>query len=189
MAGKCNGVAGTRLYYKNRWGETLTEDVGWSHDFSYLILSDEDEWANWMDALKAVHEKVIEWVDVAVKNDIDKIEKEIPIGRIEVLAHNNMVTKGKGQQELYVSAIRERERPDTPVKFFCKMSRSDYQKDKGEYSGGVTARCGYFEHEILRFSGDKTRINDDISLLIERYNPAALKKAYLEHARKQDMFK
>ena len=189
MAGKCNGVASTRLYYKNRWGETLTEDVGWSHDFSYLILSDEDEWANWMDALKAVHEKVIEWVDVAVKNDIDKIEKEIPIGRIEVLAHNNMVTKGKGQQELYVSAIRERERPDTPVKFFCKMSRSDHQKDKGEYYGGVTARCGYFEHEILRFSGDKMRISNDILLLIERYNPAALKKAYLEYARKQDMFK
>ena len=88
-----------------------------------------------------------------------------------------------------MSAIRESVFSDTPVKFFCKMSRNDYRKDKGEYSGGVTARCGYFEHEILRFSGDKTRISNDISLLIERYNPAALKKACLEHSRKQDMFK
>ena len=188
VSGTCNGVSNARVYYK--WhGWTQAEDVDWSYDFSYLILSDEYEWTNWMDALKVVHAKVIEWVDVAAKNDIDKVEKEIPIGRIEVFAHNNLITKGKGQRELFLSATRECAPSDAPVKFFCKMSRSDYKKDKGEYYGGVTARCGYFEQEILRFGGDKTGINNDILLLIERYNPEALKKAYLEHARKQDMFK
>lgn len=184
VGGNCNGVANTRLYYKDCLGWTKTEDVDWSYDFSYLMLSDEAEWANWMDALKAVHAKVIEWVDVATKNNIDKVEKEIPIG-IEVHAHNNMITKGKGQRELYMSAVREWERSDTPVKFFCTMSRYDNEK----YSGGVVARCGCFEQGILRFGGDKTDINNDILLLIERYNPEALKKAYLEHAKKQDLLK
>ena len=188
VSGTCNGVSNTRLYYKwNGW--TQTEDVDWKYDFNYMILSDEYEWTNWMNALKVVRAKVIEWVDLAAKNDIDKVEKEIPIGGIEVLAHSNLITKGKGQRELYLSATRESVLSDTPVKFFCKMNRNDYQKDKGEYSGGVAVRCGYFEQEILSFSGDKARINNDISLLIERYNPAALKKAYLEYARKQDMFK
>ena len=184
VAGMCNGVSNTRLYYKwNGW--TQTENVDWEYDFNYMILSDEREWTNWMDALKAVHAKVIEWVDLAAKNDIDKVEKEIPIGGIEVFAHNNLITKGKGQRELYMSATRKCVLSDTPVKFFCKLS----SKDEGKYYGEVAVRCGYFEHEILRFSGDKTCINNDISLMIERYNPAALKKAYLEHARKQDMFK
>ena len=184
VAGMCNGVSNTRLYYKwNGW--TQTENVDWEYDFNYMILSDEREWANWMDALKAVHAKVIEWVDLAAKNDIDKVEKEIPIGGIEVFAHNNLITKGKGQRELYMSATRKCVLSDTPVKFFCKLS----SKDEGKYYGEVAVRCGYFEHEILRFSGNKTCINNDISLMIERYNPAALKKAYLEHARKQDMFK
>ena len=188
VAGRCNGVSNTRLYYKwNGW--TQTEDVDWDYDLNYLILSDEYEWTNWMDALKVVHAKVIEWVGLAAKNDIDKVEKEIPIGEIEVFAHNNLITKGKGQRELYMSAARGCVLSDTPVKFFCKLSRNGRGKDKGEYYGGVAVRCGYFEHEILRFSGDKTRISNDISLLIERYNPAALKKAYLEHSRKQDMFK
>ena len=189
VSGRCNGVSNRRLYYKDWNGWTQTEDVDWNYDFNYMMLSDENEWTNWMDALKVIHVKVIEWVDLAAKNDIDKVEKEIPIGGIEVLAHSNLITKGKGQRELYLSAIRECVHSDTPVKFFCKMSRKNYKEDKGEYSGGVVARCGYFEHEILRFSGDKTHINNDILLLIERYNPASLKKAYVQHASKQDMFK
>lgn len=186
VSGECNGVSNTRLYYR-RQGWTQTEDVDWSYDLSYLVLSDEHEWMNWMEALKAVRAKVIEWVDVAAKNGIDKVEREIPIGGIEVLAHSNMITKGNGQRELYLAAIRKFEKPSTPVKFFCEMWVKD--NGKGEYNGSITARCGYFEQEILSFSGDKSSINNDILLLIERYNPEALKKAYLEYEKKQDLFK
>ena len=186
VSGECNGVSNTRLYYR-RQGWTQTEDVDWSYDLSYLVLSDEREWMNWMEALKAVRAKVIEWVDVAAKNGIDKVEREIPIGGIEVLAHSNMITKGNGQRELYLAAIRKFEKPSTPVKFFCEMWVKD--NGKGEYNGSITARCGYFEQEILSFSGDKSSINNDILLLIERYNPEALKKAYLEYEKKQDLFK
>ena len=87
-----------------------------------------------MDALKVVHAKVIEWVGLAAKNDIDKVEKEIPIGEIEVFAHNNLITKGKGQRELYMSAARGCVLSDTPVKFFCRSRQLGafglYQYDK-----------------------------------------------------------
>lgn len=170
VTGTCNGVPNTRL-----------------QDINYLLLS-EGESTVWMNALKVAHAKVIEWVAVAAENDIDTVEKEIPIG-FEVLAHSNTITYGRGQQELYLSAIRERAPSETPVTFFCKIIRENYGKHKGEYSGWISARCGYFNHVILRFSGDKTSINNDILLLLERYKPEVLKKAYLEHVKKQDMFK
>lgn len=147
----------------------------------------------WYDAVEKSINKLINWIDISVKNKVKQVDKEMPIyqdGGVDFVYFNsNGITSGIGQKQLMQKAIRE---PfNIPAKElaifrgFIEAINDDFTK----FEISLTMKCGNnFNHTIFHSVGSKEEIEKDVIKFLMFVNPKKLKEARDAYSKKADLF-
>ncbi len=188
-----NGVVYVSL--KNTGGEEnfvvyQYENCPNGNAYSYLVFSTVALRNSWYASVEECTEKLKSWIRISAANQVKNVMKEIPLDRNKPYAHANAISRGKGQRDLFVKAIREPygKMAWHPIKFIGSVEASDDKFTR--YSVSIQMQCvDLFSSEIFSAYGTIEEIDKEIAELLTFVNPDMFENARKAQSKKEDLFK
>jgi hypothetical protein len=158
--------------------------------YSYLVFSTVALRNSWYASVEECTEKLKSWIRISAANQVKNVMKEIPLDRNKPYAHANAISRGKGQRDLFVKAIREPygKMAWHPIKFIGSVEASDDKFTR--YSVSIQMQCvDLFSSEIFSADGTIEEIDNRIAELLTFVNPDMFENARKAQSKKEDLFK
>ena len=183
--------------------QTLVMGTYCGKDFIFdrhLIVFPTKESRNlWYDIMKRSCGKMLEWVALASKKHVPVVVKPIYVagkGDLnKLVAYYNLITKGRGQDELLKKELRthidrlEYEQNGCPLSLICNVMKEKGDSDYKRFKVWIDLRCGDKYHgTIFEASGTYKDIQKECIEFLCKIDPNALIEAWKSKYGRGDLF-